>query len=343
MRRRARRRGSLLSVASSGVCVAAALAVLAGCAETPAIVSTPAAAARTGPDDSDLWNLAPENADALAEVDLAALRSSPWSRTLTESGLSGQREENLRLYGFDLFADGDRLLAIGSDASGDATRTLTIVRGRFDPARVAAAFAASTPSTVPGRWRDSPLWEGQGRAVALVTPQTLAAGDPGAVRSAIDAAWGIVPDARSGALGQVRRALDADHPGHAAFVAVTVTDATRARAAGVMELPAGLINAAVRLDLSDDVNLDLLAALDNPVDAHAAAAAGNLALQSYAQQQIVRLLGFRPILQSVVLGSEGAHVHGHLRVPAESREALSEKLLAVLQMVASARHETHDK
>ena len=340
MRRRARRRDSGVS---GGAYLAAALAFLVGCAETQAVVSTPTTGPRTAPDDSDLWNLAPENADVLAEVDLAALRSSAWSRTLTESGLSGQRDENLRLYGFDLFADGDRLLAIGSETTGDTTRTLTIVRGRFDPARVAAAFAASTPNIVPSRWRDSPLWEGQGRAVALVTPQTLAAGDPSAVRSAIDAAWGIVPDARTGPLGQVRRELDADRPGHAAFVALSVTDGTRARAAGVMELPAGLINAAVRLDLGNDLNLDLLAGLDNAVDAHAAAAGGNAALQAYSQQQIVRLLGFRPILQAAVLGAEGARVHGHLRIPAESREALSEKLLAVLQMVASARHESHDK
>ena len=323
--------------------LAVVLALAAGCAETQIAGPVTPPGPRTSPDDGDLWNLAPESADVLAEVDLATLRSSPWSRALTESSLSGQREENLRLYGFDLFADGDRLLAVGSEAGGDTTHTLTIVRGRFDPARVAAAFGASTAGVVPNRWRDSPLWEGQGRAVALVTPRTLVAGESGAVRGAIDAAWGIIPDARTGPLGQLRRAMNADQGGPAAFAALTVTDGTRARAAGVIDLPAGLINAAVRLDLGDDLNLELLAGLDSPIDAMAAAAAGNVALQTYSQQQIIRLLGLRPILQAVVLGAEGARVHGHLRVPAESRESLSEKLLSVLQMVAGARHESHDK
>ena len=112
-----------------------ALAALlaAGCADlmqrpSP---STPAAEAgpRSAPDDSDLWNLAPASADVLAEVDLAALRASPWSHSLTESGLSGQREEGRRLFGYDIFGEGERLLAVMTEAGG-VPRTLTIVRGR---------------------------------------------------------------------------------------------------------------------------------------------------------------------------------------------------------------------
>ena len=52
---------------------------------------------------------------------------------------------------------------------------------------------------------------------------------------------------------------------------------------------------------------------------------------------MVRILGLGPIFDGVVLGVEGTRVHGHLRIPAERREGLAEKLLAVLQMVAAAR------
>ena len=38
-----------------------------------------------------------------------------------------------------------------------------------------------------------------------------------------------------------------------------------------------------------------------------------------------------------MLTAEGTRVHGHLRVPAERREGLSEKLLAIFQIVAAAR------
>ena len=295
-----------------------------------------AAGPRSAPDDSDLWNLAPASADALAEVDIAALRTSPWSHSLTESGLSGDREEGRRLFGYDIFTEADRLLAVMSEAGG-TPRTLTIVRGSFDAARVGAAFVAATPGATAARWRDSPLWEGAGRAVALVTPRTLVQGDPDAVRGAIDAAWGIVPDARTVPLGAIRRSLDADHPGPAVFIALNVTDGMRARAAGFVELPPGLALAAARVDLGDDLNLELVGVLDTASNAAAAAAGGTLALRSYGQNPMVRMLGLGPIFNGVLLSVEGTRVHGHLRIPAERREGLAEKLLAVLQMVAAAR------
>jgi len=180
-------------------------------------------------------------------------------------------------------------------------------------------------------------------AVALVTPRTLAQGDPESVRGAIDAAWGIVPDASTGPLGVLRRALGADGKVPAAFVALSLTDAMRGRAAGTIELPPGLTTAAGRLDLGDDLNLDLVAVLGNGSDATAAAATWNLALRALAQQPMLRLLGLGPIIDGLSLGAEGARVHGHLRVPAERREGLADKLLAVLQMVAGAAQGSRDK
>lgn len=306
-----------------------------GCAETPIAGPATPAGPRSAADDSDLWNLAPSNADALADVDLAALRASAWSRSLTASGFSGDRDESRRLFGYDLFAEGERMLAVGTETAG-TPRTLTIVRGKFDPARIGAAFLAATPGAKVGRWRDSPLWEGGGRAVALVTPRTLAQGEPDAVRGAIDAAWGIIPDARPGPLGTLRRTLDADHNVPAVFVVLSLTEGMRRRAAGTIDLPPGLTTAAARLDLGDDLNLDLLAVLGSGSDATAAAATWSLALRALGQQRMLALLGLRPILDGLSLGAEGARVHGHLRIPAERREGLADKLLAVLQMVAGA-------
>jgi len=318
--------------------------LLAGCADFLQQQSAPTPAAqagpRTAPDDSDLWNLAPASSDVLAEVDLAALRASPWSHSLTESGLSGQREEGRRLFGYDIFGESERLLAVMTEAGG-VPRTLTIVRGTFDPARVGAAFIAATPGATEGRWRDSPLWEGQGanggQAVALVTPRTLVQGEASQVRGAIDAAWGIVPDARTVPLGTLRRSLDADHQGPAVFIALNVTDGMRARAAGFVELPPGLAICAARVDLGDDLNLDIVGVMDNAQNAAAAMIAGNLAVRQYAQNPMVRMLGLGPILQAVVLSVEGTRLHGHLRIPAGRREGLADKLLAILQMVAAAR------
>src|SRR3954467_77977 len=328
-----------------------ATSMVTGCADwmPQQSPSTPAheAGPRSGPDDSDLWNLAPASADVLAEVDLAALRASPWSHALTESGLSGQRDEGRRLFGYDIFGESERLLAVMTEAGG-GPRTLTIVRGPFAPARVAAAFIAASPGATEGRWRDSPLWQGapneQGvaQAVALVTPRTLVQGEANQVRGAIDAAWGMVPDARTVPLGDLRRSLEADRPGNnsgpAVVIALNVTEGMRARAAGMVDLPPGLAICAARVDLADDLNLKVLGVMDNAQDAAAAMIAGNVAVRQYAQNPMVRMLGLGPVLGAVVLTAEGTRLHGQLRIPAERREGLADKLQAILQMVAAARH-----
>jgi hypothetical protein len=312
------------------------MAAAIGCAETQ-----PGAPAPVGPraaaDDSDLWNLAPLAADTVAEIDLVALRASPWTRAIMQSDVSGQREQGRRLYGYDPFTDGDRLLAVAVEAGG-APRELTVLRGRFDPAQVGAAFASANGKAAASRWRESPIWEAGGRAIALVTPRTLVTGGPADVRAAIDAAWGVVPDAKSGPLGELRRAMAADRDGPAAFVALGLTDALRARAAGFLALPAGLQRLAARMDLGQDLNLEFSGTADTATNATAAANALVMAARSYAQGTMIRLLGLTPVLNSLTVGAEGTRFHGHLQIPVEQRERLADKVLAVLQMLAAARH-----
>jgi hypothetical protein len=312
-----------------------AAAAVAACAETAGGPAFGTPSPRGAADDSDLWNLAPAVADTVAEIDLAAMRVSPWTRALTESGLSGQRDESRRVYGYDPFTDGDRLLAFAVE-TGSAPRMVTVVRGRFDPARVGAAFMAANPNAKATRWRDSPLWEGAGRAVALVTPRTLVSGDPADVRTAIDAAWGIVPDARPGPLGELRRAMAADRDGPATFAAVNVTDALRARAAGFGSLPPGLRRFAARIDLGQDLNLNFTGVADTAADATATANTIVTAAHMYAQGMMVRLLGLAPVLNSIAAAAEGTRLHGHVTVPSEQRERLADKLLAVLQTLAAS-------
>ena len=310
--------------------------IAAGCAEVQSgPPGTPAA--RGAADDSDLWNLAPSAADTVADVNLVVLRASPWTRALTQSDLSGQREHSVRTYGYDPFTDGDRLLVVAVETGG-APHNLTVLRGRFDPGRIGAAFSAANAHVASTRWRDSQVWDTGEWAVALVTPRTVVSGSSADVRAAIDAAWGIVPDARSGPLGELRRAMGADRDGPAAFAAVNVTEPLRARAAGFLALPAGIQRFAARMDLGEDLNLDFTGVADNPADAAATARAVTNAARDYAEGTMIRLLGLAPILRSLTVGAEGARLHGHVSVPVEMRERLAEKLLAVLQMVAAAHH-----
>ena len=116
------------------------------------------------------------------------------------------------------------------------------------------AFLAATPGGAATQWRNSPLWEGQGRAAALVTARTIVHGDGPRVRAAVDAAWAVVPDAGAGPLGELRRALDADRNPPAVTLAISVTEAMRGRAAGVLSIPDGLRRIGARLNLGQDLD-----------------------------------------------------------------------------------------
>jgi hypothetical protein len=181
------------------------------------------------------------------------------------------------------------------------------------------------------------VWEGQGRAVALVTARTIVHGDGPRVRAAIDASWGVVNDAGGGPLGELRRALDADKSPPAVTLAITVTEGMRARAAGVLSLPDGLRRIGARLNLGEDLDLEGLALFDSRGHAATAASLWSDTARTYARQQMVMLLGFAPVFDGLNVAAEGSRVHVRLHIGAERREGLAEKLLAVLQALAKNR------
>jgi hypothetical protein len=291
---------------------------------------------RSSADDSELWNLIPGDSDAVADVDLAALRASPWSRSLMEGSLDGEREERRQRFGYDVFTEAERMLVAGAEAAG-GTNTLTIARGRFDAARVASAF----PGRHPGRGRDAVAGQ-------------LAVGGAGAGGRAGHAAYdragrrparagvdrrgvGVVADAGGGPLGEIRRALDADKNPPAVTIAISVTDGMRARAAGMFSLPDGLRRVGARLNLGDDLDVDGLALFDSAGHAATAASIWNDAARLYAKQQMVVLLGLAPVFEGLALEREGPRVHVRLHIGADRREGLADKLLAVLQALAKNR------
>lgn len=312
-----------------------ALLLFASCAETSGGAPRPRGP-RAGADDNDLWNLVPGDSDAVVDVDLAALRASPWSSALMQGDLDGDRDERRRRFGYDVFTEAERMVVAGTEVTG-GPNALTIARGRFDAARVGSAFVASAPGVAATQWRQSPLWEAQGRAVALVTPRTIVHGDSQRVRAAVDAAWGVVADAGAGPLGALRRTLDADRNPPAVTFAVTVTDGMRARAAGVLSVPDGLLRIGARLNLGQDLDLDGLALFDSRGHAATAASVWRDAARTYAREQMVMLLGLAPVFDGLTVAAEGSRVHVRLHIGAERREGLAEKLLAVLQALAKNR------
>jgi hypothetical protein len=254
-----------------------------------------------------------------------------------EGDLDGERDARVRRFGYDVFAEADRMLLAANEAGGEPS-TLTVARGLFEINKISGAFTTATPGATTTDRRGSPLIEGEGRAVALITRRTIAHGDSARVRAAIDAAWGIVPDVGAGPLGELRRALDADRNPPAVTLAISVTDGMRARASGVLVVPDGLRRIGARLDLGQDLNLEALALFDDGRHAATAASLWSEAARLSARQPMIVMLGLGPVFDGLSVGAEGSRVHVRLHIGADKREGLSEKLLAFLQLLAKSRH-----
>jgi hypothetical protein len=317
--------------------VVAALWVGAGgCADLPpGPAANAGAAARTAPDDSDAWNLVPATVASLADLDLAALRASPWSRALVTGGFVEDREARLRAFGYDVFNDADRVVIAAIDVAGQE-RQMVVVTGRVDVARAGRAFEDAAPGATETRWRDCRIWESGDRAVAAVG-RALVQGTPETVRSAIDTAWGIVPDASSSTLGALARDLGVAARRPAIVLAISITDDVRARAQGIVDVPPGLRRGVARLDLGADLELEALAVLESPAGATEAARSWSGALRDLGQNRMLRVMGLSPLVEGATVRAEGARVHGNLRIPEGKREGLSERLMFLLQAIAKQR------
>jgi hypothetical protein len=314
----------------------AALSLGVACADLPpAPAANAGAAARTGPDESDAWNLVPGTVASLADLDLAALRASPWSRALVTGGFVEDREARLRAFGYDVFNDADRVVIAAIDVAGQEQQ-IVVVMGRVDGAKAGRAFVEASPGATETRWRDCRIWEGGGRAVGAVG-RALVQGTPETVRAAIDAAWGIVPDAGASPLGTLARDLGVTARRPALTLAIAITDEVRARAEGVVEVPPGLRRGAARLDLGADLELEALVILDGAPAAKEAARAWTVALRELSDNRMLRVMGLSPLVEGATVRAEGARVHGRLRIPEAKREGLSERALFLLQAIAKQR------
>ncbi len=311
-----------------------ALALLAGCAAEDYTAPAPVTAAavangpRSAPDDGNLVGIVPDGAETVLELDVAQLRTSAWSERLL-AGSDTERAAKTEAQGFDEITDVDHAVFAVNEVGGNTT-TLTIARGRFDESRIARALGGWTPAS----WRGSRIWQRNAEAVALLTARTLIRGEPAAVRTAIDCAWGLAPDVRRSGVGELRRELLSGNDRAPAVVAASlVTEAMRKRVAGEVDLPAGLERAGARLDLGGPLELELFGLLATPVEAADMAHNLDVTLRDLRGRRALAVFGLSAFLRDVTVAPTGRSLRVRLTLPEDQREDLASKLAFVFDTI----------
>jgi len=329
---------------SAGACgswMAAALCLLgAACAGPEGLAGGSGAlgpGVRTAPDDSDLLGVVPAGAETLIELDMVALRASPWARAAFDAMASGQQAEQTRERGFDELVDVDRAVFAGLPQPGGPMSTLVIAQGRFDAGRVVDAFRSRAPAAVEDRWRDVSVWHEGERSVALLTSRTFLAGPLPVVRAAIDCAFGVAPDVRSDReLAEVRRLAGHAHGG-AVRAALVVSDEMRARIGNELGAPTALRRVGARIALDDALVLQVVGMLDTDGEARGFAAGLAGLIRGAHGRPVLAFLGLASLLDSAQVAADGAHVRAELRIPGAQRADLAGRFAALAQMLAAAR------
>jgi hypothetical protein len=303
------------------------LVALWGCA-TPDLPQAEAPG-RQAPEDGDLLAVAPGEAEVLLSLDVEALRASAWTRSVIAAGAA--REKRAR--GFDEIADIDRLLLVRLPADTGGI-SLSIAQGRFDRARVRAAFGEGR-AVAQADFRGCTIWSAGGEAAAFLTDRTLLSGALASVRSAIDAAYGRARDMRSQPwLGELRRRYGRDLPPAALELAIRVSDPVRALLREEMVEAQGLERVGARLELGKGLDLAVVGATTTNQQAAALIARVGEALRDLSSRPSLVALGLGRVLSDVQLAVQGPRVAAELRFHERDREEIARRLSVAARLLA---------
>src|SRR3569832_2790715 len=143
------RQGAILGAALSLIL----LLGVAGCGwQEPAPETAAAAKQRDRPDDSELTALVPAGLETVIEVDMEALRRSPWTAELLPAPDARLRERKTIALGYAGAADIDRIVNAVTSAGVDAP-TLVIALWCFRLSNIEAAFRDRWANAVVDKWR----------------------------------------------------------------------------------------------------------------------------------------------------------------------------------------------
>ena len=333
-----------------GLWLSGALLGLASCAEAPSAGRSAPAPPQSAPDERDLVSLLPAAVDSVLTVDLARLRGSAFARPLLQAA-AGDDGQARRARGFDEIADVDAWAFARVGAPGGDRATLELARGRFDRARIFAAFRARWPQAQPTRFGRLEGVTEADVAVAFVSPRALVFGPPWALRVVAGVVEGKTVSARGLPwLAEVGKALargrapyrdvdgEADSPGAAlaaaAELALLATPSTRAELAAAFGVQMPLDHLGARIDVGKAARGLLIATATSAEAAQTLAEQLRLGLAQLRERPSVRAMGLGRMLARGDVACKDTRVALALTISAAERENVASKLARFAALLA---------
>lgn len=311
------------------------LLLLVACAETSSGTGSPS---RPLPDEDDLLSMVPAEADLVLWVNLAKLRSSPWTRDSFEKVT--RAEAGAAATGFGQVRSVERLVFAKVPALGDGASVL-IAQGGIERERMLGTFTKDG-EVATSTYRGAELVSRGAETLAFAGKRTALSGPTVAVRAAIDCNFGVARAIDTEAWfrrlrGQLLR--DANPTSLVAALYVHLPPATRE--ALLRETGEGdtLEEFAARIELGDDLRVTALGGVRTAAEARDLA--GRLAerLRDASVRPIVAAFGFASVLDAVRLQAQENRVVGTLHVSARERGAIAERMVVVSEMMARMRNQ----
>jgi hypothetical protein len=311
-------------------------------------------------DERDLVSLLPDSVDSILTVDLARLRGSAFARPLLTAATNEDRAAR-GARGFDEIADVDAWAFARMATPGGDRATVELARGRFDRARVTAAFSARWPQSRATQFGRLPGVTEANLAVMFFSPRAVAFGPSWALRVIAGVLEGRTASARalpwlaevSKALARGRapfRDVDADRgrvrnsgeegiPGSAALapaveLALRATASTRSELATAFGVDVPIDHVGARIDVGQAARGLLIATATSPEAAQLLAEQMREGMESLRARPSVRAMGLGRMLARGDVAAKGAKVALALAITGAEREVVANKLATFASLLA---------
>jgi hypothetical protein len=328
---------------------------LGACAEsTPPRPPQPSVAAPARADERDLVSLLPATVDSVLTVDLVRMRASAFARPLLVAA-AAEDGPGRRARGFDEITDVDTWAFARVGLPGGERGTLELARGRFDRARVSAAFRAARPNARPTQLGTLEGVTDVDLALAFVSPQVMAWGPPWALRMLSKVIAGQLESARglswlnevSAALARGRapyRDVDADPGAPAAGpagarapaleLALLATASSRAELAAAFGVEMPLHHVGARIDVGQAARATLIATATSPEAAATLADQIREGLLALRERPSLRALGLGRMLASADVATRDARVGLAMTITSTERARVARNLARFAALIA---------